>query len=279
RPPVRRAPGANVTAPSATRPSMHRTAFLLRPLLLLCLVLGAPALADEPDVDAGRRQLETIATRLERYEHDAELAKAREAVLEIQAAAQALIDGRTPELQSLDARLAELGEVPEGQDEPGDVARERRALQDQRAAVDAELRQARLAVVEGSQLLERIAAMRQQRFFGLLSERTTPPWRPAFWRQLAASAPRDSSRLERLWQQTRDASLSHWKEAGIQPLVSVVGAGLVLAGSWLLRLRLTGMAATRVPAGRLRRSAPAMLRVVLALVASLCVMQLLRGAL
>src|SRR5690606_12445542 len=173
----------------------------------------------------------------------------------------------------------ELGEVADGQAEARDVSRERRTLQDQRAAVDAELRQARLAVVEGSQLLERIAAMRQQRFFGLLSERTTPPWRPAFWRQLAASAPRDSSRLERLWQQTRDASLSHWKEAGIQPLVSLVVAGLVLAGSWLLRLRLTGMAATRVPAGRLRRSAPAMLRVVLALVASLCVMQLLRGAL
>ncbi|TWH09471.1 DUF3772 domain-containing protein, partial [Pseudoxanthomonas taiwanensis] len=190
---------------------MHRTAFLLRPLLLLCLVLGAPALADEPDVDAGRRQLETIATRLERYEHDAELAKAREAVLEIQAAAQALIDGRTPELQSLDARLAELGEVPEGQDEPGDVARERRVLQDQRAAVDAELRQARLAVVEGTQLLERIATLRQQRFFGMLSERTTPPWRPAFWRQLAASAPRDLGRVRKLWHAVVEASREHWK--------------------------------------------------------------------
>ncbi|KAF1699836.1 DUF3772 domain-containing protein [Pseudoxanthomonas suwonensis] len=259
---------------------MRRTSFLLRPFLLLCLLFVAlPALCEDPDVDKGRRQLETISAQLERYRDDAALAKARETVMGIQAEAQALIDSRSPELQSLDARLAELGEVADGQAEARDVSRERRTLQDQRAAVDAELRQARLAVVEGSQLLERIAAMRQQRFFGLLSERTTPPWRPAFWRQLAASAPRDSSRLERLWQQTRDASLSHWKEAGIQPLLSLAVAGLVLAGSWLLRLRLTGMAATRVPAGRLRRSAPAMLRVVLALVASLCVMQLLRGAL
>jgi len=258
---------------------MHRTAFLLRPLLLLCLVLGAPALADEPDVDAGRRQLETIATRLERYEHDAELAKAREAVLEIQAAAQALIDGRTPELQSLDARLAELGEVPEGQDEPGDVARERRALQDQRAAVDAELRQARLAVVEGTQLLERIATLRQQRFFGMLSERTTPPWRPAFWRQLAASAPRDLGRVRKLWHAVVEASREHWKAAGLQPLVSLGLAVLLAAGAWWLGRRIPELATRHVPPGRLRRSAPPTLRVLLALVAALCVAQLVRGAL
>lgn len=259
---------------------MTRTADLLRPLLFLLLaIVSLPALSDEPDVDKARRQLESIAASLERYEHDAEMAQARETVLAIQAEAQALIDSRAPELQSLDARLAELGEASEGQDEARDVTRERRSLQEQRAAVDAELRQARLALVEGTQLLERIAARRQQRFFGMLSERTTPPWRPAFWRQLADSAPRDLARLERLQAETAKTVRTHWQNAGIQPLASLGVAVLLAAAAWWLGHRVPAVAANRVPPGRLRRSAPAMLRVLLALVASICIVQLLRGAL
>src|SRR5690606_31186766 len=110
--------GANVGTPIAQPPRMTRTADLLRPpLFLLLAIVSLPALSDEPDVDKARRQLESIAASLERYEHDAEMAQARETVLAIQAEAQALIDSRAPELQSLDARLAELGEASEGQDE------------------------------------------------------------------------------------------------------------------------------------------------------------------
>src|SRR5690606_2246005 len=258
--------GANVGTPIAQPPCMTRTADLLRPLLFLLLaIVSLPALSDEPDVDKARRQLESIAASLERYEHDAEMAQARETLLAIQAEAQALIDSRAPELQSLDARLAELGEASEGQDEARDVTRERRSLQEQRAAVDAELRQARLALVEGTQLLERIAARRQQRFFGMLSERTTPPWRPAFWRQLADSAPRDLARLERLQAETAKTVRTHWQNAGIQPLASLGVAVLLAAAAWWL--------------GHRGRSAPARLRVLLALVASICIVQLLRGAL
>lgn len=259
---------------------MRRTPFLLRPLLVLLLAwLTLPALAAEADLDKGRRQLEVISARVDTYEDDATLAQARETVLGIQSTAQALIDSRTPELQSLDARLAELGEVTEGQEEARDVTRERQALQEQRAAVDAELRQARLAVVEGGQLLERIAAMRQQRFYGVLSERTTPPWRPAFWRRLSDSATRDQRRLRALRDEAVEASRAHWNRAGMQPPVSLGLAVLLALGTGWLAGRIPAVAARRVPAGPLRRSAPAVLRVLLALFGSLCVAQLLRGAL
>ncbi len=272
--------GDNVAAPPVLPVPMHRTALLARLSVLLLLAWAtAPALAAGKDLDKDRRQLESISTGLDRYEDDTELARARASVLEIQSAAQALIDSRTPELQSLDARLAELGEAAEGQEEARDVVRERQDLQEQRAAVDAELRQARLAVVEGGQLLERIAAMRQQRFYGVLSERTTPPWRPAFWRQLADSAPRDARRLQRLGAEATRAVQAHWTGAGLQPALSLALAGLLALLAWWLAARVTTTAASRVPAGPLRRSAPAVARVLLALVGSLCVAQLLRGAL
>ena len=255
----------------------HRLLHTFAFLFLACLVL--PALAAEPALDKDRQQLQAISERVDRYEEDAELAQARETVLGIQSAAQALIDSRTPELQSLDARLAELGEVAEGQEEARDVVLERQSLQEQRAAVDAELRQARLAIVEGGQLLERIAAMRQQRFYGVLTERTTPPWRPAFWRQLADSAPRDRARLQALRAEAAKATRAHWREAGMQPVVSIALAVLLALGTWWLATRATTLAANRVPAGPLRRSAPAIARVLLAMLGAICVGQLLRGAL
>lgn len=258
---------------------MRRIPCLLRPLLLLLAMLALPALAAEPDLDQGRRQLATFSARVDSYGDDATLAHTRERVLAIQAGAQALIDTRTPELQSLDARLAELGEAGEAQEEAGDVTRERQGLQEQRAAVDADLRQARLAIVEGGQLLERIAALRQQLFYNQLAQRTTPPWRPAFWRQLDRSSGRDARRLGALRDELLQASRSHWQEAGVQPFASLGLAALLALAAWWLGRRLNPLATTRVPAGPLRRSAPPVLHVLLALLSSLCVTQLLRGAL
>ena len=138
------------------------------PALLTMLLLAAwtwPATAQAPSLERARQQLEQIGARLDEQkgkDDDRALQETREAVLKIQGQAEQTIAERSPELQSLDARLAELGESPAGQgQEAAEVTRERRDLQRQRNQVDAELRQARLASVESAQLLDRIAAARQ----------------------------------------------------------------------------------------------------------------------
>ena len=95
---------------------------LLQPLLsvrllalLLALLAAAPALAQAPSLDQARQQLERIDARLDAQQDDAALQAWRDAVLKIQAQAEQAITERTPQLQALDARLAELGEAAAGQ--------------------------------------------------------------------------------------------------------------------------------------------------------------------
>jgi len=259
------------------------TRFRKAPLLaLLCLLLAlVPALAAETgSVDQARDQLAAIARELDKQVEDIELLRAREAVLRIQDEAQKRVDARTPELESLDARLAQLGQAPEDGREPADVARERRSLQGQRNALDAELRQAGLAVVEAGQLLERIASARQARFHERLAERTTPPWRLAFWQDLADNAPRDLRRLDALWQESARTVRAHWADTPGRPAGLLLAALVVLGlGCWLGWGWVPRLVAGKLPQGRLRRSAPAVARVVIATMAALIVTSLLRAAL
>jgi potassium efflux system protein len=259
--------------------STLRTAPLLA-LLWLLLALAPALAADTAPVDQAREQLAAISRGLDKQTEDIELLRTRETVLRIQEEAQKWVAARTPELESLDARLAQLGEAPADGREPADVVRERKALQGQRNTLDAGLRQAGLAVVEAGQLLEQIASARQARFHDRLAERTTPPWRAAFWQDLADSAPRDLRRLDALWQQAARTVRTHWtawpgRSAGL------LGAALALVGlaGWLGWGWVPGLVAGKLPPGRLRRSAPALVRVAIATVAAVFITHLLRAAL
>ncbi|HRF83909.1 MAG TPA: mechanosensitive ion channel family protein, partial [Pseudoxanthomonas sp.] len=117
--------------------------------LLLALTSAHSALAQAPSLDKGRQQLERIGALLDTPQDDAALQDARNTVLKIQTQAEQASAERAPQLQALDARLAELGEAASGQgQEAADITRERRSLQQQRSELDAELRQAKLASVE-----------------------------------------------------------------------------------------------------------------------------------
>jgi len=249
--------------------------------LLLLLACTWPAAAQAPSLDQARQQLEQIGAKLDERKDDRELQEARDATLKIQAQAEKTIAERSPQLQSLDARLAELGESPAAQgQEASEVTRERRDLQRQRNDVDAELRQAKLASVESGQLLERIAAARQDTFHQRLSERTTPLWSPRLWRDLAENGSRDETRVSRLWQDTTQAVAERW-QSGPQRSIAYLVLALVVAVAlgWFGARTVPRLVGKHIPAGPLRRSAPAVARVVLSTLAALWIVTLLHAAL
>jgi potassium efflux system protein len=254
----------------------------VRVLLLALLMLPAwLAFAQAPSLDQARQQLEKIGATLDGQDDTAQLQASRDAVLKIQAQAEQTIAERTPQLQSLDARLAELGDAPaaKGQ-EAAEVTRERGDLQRQRNEVDSELRQAKLATVESGQLLERIAAARQQSFHQTLSARTTPPWSPGFWRNLADNRDRDSSRMHDLWQDTREAMGQRWHSGPLRSSLYLLLAVLVaVVVGWFGMRTVPRLVGRHIPPGRLRRSAPAVARVLLSTLAAHWIVVLLQAAL
>ena len=261
------------------RPLPHRFSSCL---LALFVALVAPAvLAQATSLDQARRQIEKTGAALEELNDAAALQGARDSTLKIQAQAEKTIAERTPQLQSLDARLAELGDGPDdqGQEAP-EVTRERRDLQRQRNDVDAELRQARLASVEAGQLLERIAAERQQTFHRTLSARTTPPWSPRFWRDLAEGRKRDIARVDSLWNGTRQAVAQRWQSGPLRSSLYLALAVLVAAVvGWFGARTVPRLVGRHIPPGRLRRSAPAVARVLLSTLAAIWIAGLLHAAL
>ncbi|GAB3507411.1 DUF3772 domain-containing protein [Pseudoxanthomonas daejeonensis] len=264
---------------------MHRRAPTTPIALILLLLLAAtwPARAQVPSLDQGRQQLERIGAQLDegKDKDAASLQSARDVVLKVQAQAEKTVAERTPQLQSLDARLAELGDSPaaQGQEAP-EVTRERRDLQRQRNDLDAELRQARLASVESGQLLDRIAAERQENFHQTLSERTTPPWHPRFWRDLGESRARDDARLSGLWKDTRQVVAQRWQSGPLRSSLYLALAALVaVVVGWFGARKVPRLVGRHIPPGPLRRSAPAMARLLLSTLAAWWIVGLVHAAL
>ncbi|MBN8224134.1 MAG: mechanosensitive ion channel family protein [Xanthomonadales bacterium] len=249
--------------------------------LLLALTSAHSALAQAPSLDKGRQQLERIGALLDTPQDDAALQDARNTVLKIQTQAEQASAERAPQLQALDARLAELGEAASGQgQEAADITRERRSLQQQRSELDAELRQAKLASVESAQLLDRIAAARQQTFHDQLFERTTPPWSLRFWRGLAENGDRDEQRVDSLWHDTLDAVAARWRSGPVRS-AAYLGLALLVAVvvGWFGARKVPKLVGRHIPPGRLRRSAPAVARVLLSTLAAWWIVVLLDLAL
>ena len=249
--------------------------------LLLALATTWPALAQAPSPEKARQQLEQIGARLAEQKDDAALQGSRDAVLKIQSQAEQVISERTPQLQSLDARLAELGEAATGAgQEAAEVTRERRSLQAQRNDVDAELRQAKLASLESSQLLEQITAARQETFHDTVFERTPAIWSPRFWHDLVSDGDRDGRRLQRLGARTADTIVARWQSGPLRSAAYLGLAVLVAIGvGWFGARKLPKLVGRHIPPGRLRRSAPAVLRVLLSTLATWWIVNLLDAAL
>ncbi|AZR94876.1 mechanosensitive ion channel protein [Bordetella trematum] len=228
------------------------------PLLMLWLaLLPAPASAQPPADEAeailseARRQLDGLRKSLPELENDDILVKRRSEALEIQAQANAAATTLTPELAGVSARLAELGQAPEGQSEAGDVARQRAQLERDSRNLDSQLKLARLLAVEAQQTAEQISAMRREQFQASLGERRGSVLSAAFWRELKTEAPQDQQRLNDMLDKV--AELINVTPGRVWAMLVALVA-LVLALRYWVSRKILQLTATRVPPGRLRRS-------------------------
>ena len=262
-------------------PSMRQSVLSLTFLCLFALAGAAPAQQPPADMTQARVELAAIDAGLERSHEEEDLLRARDSVLAIQAGADQAVAERSPELESLDARLAGLGDAPaDGGTEPVEIARQRLALQKQRNALDTEIRTARLTSVESAQLLDRIAGLRQARFRATLWERTTPPYLPRFWRALVSSEQRDRARLDGVWNEAAAAFAGSLRaQPARAPLLLALAVLVAVVARWINRSLLQRLATRWLPAGRLRRSGPALASVLVSLVATWLAATLLRGLL
>ncbi|WP_422845579.1 DUF3772 domain-containing protein [Acidovorax sp. M2(2025)] len=208
-----------------------------------------------PGVDVLRQQLDAIPLKLSEADDGRKLLADVNAIGK---AAEQLAARRTEALADIDSRLAGLGPAPAKGAPPDtrDVAEQRAGLAKQRAAIDAELKLARLISVDAEQRGTELIRQRREQFQAALTTRTDSPLGATFWRALRNAAPGDLERLGALGQELRQAARAALASGHRTAfLSSLVGALLLaVAGTWLAERLLVRLAPARLPAGRLRRS-------------------------
>jgi len=245
-----------------------------RYLFVLIALFSAAAFGQEPDsskfFDSARQQIADVRKQLGGDIDDAKLADFREIATAIGTSADALVADRAPKLEALDARIAELGPAPAKGSPPeaSDIAAQRSAIEKQRAALDAEIKRAKLVGVDSQQLIAEIAEASRASFQARLSQRTDTPLSPAFWKGVAGNLVNDGARLDALRIGVVSAVVDGFaSDNRVVAIVGiVVGVLLIVFGRWWAERALMRFTADRVPQGRLRRSALALAIVVVATV-------------
>lgn len=240
---------------------------LIRFLIGLLALSALPSSAEPIDAsklfDGARAQLADMRKQLATGDLDsARLDALRSQNNELVGRAQALIDERTPLLDALDARSAELGPLPQdGTREAADIGAQRKDLERQRASTDADLRRARLILVDAAQISAAISQARRASFLGHLSQRTASPLTATFWRELDGNLDRDRAALQALLAQTRTSFERSFAAANLPRALGAgaLGLGVLCLLPWLTRRVLVPRIAARLQAGRLRRSLAAFL--------------------
>ncbi len=262
-------------------------AWLLGLMLCAALLSGTQVLAAQvnPEPAEVQRTLDAARVQVDKTRKllqadgpipDAELIRLRDEIQSVRADAGGLADKLEPELAGVQARLQELGTPVPGVVEAADIAERRAQLEKARGALDGQVKLARLLAVESGQVSADILALRRQGFQARLGERTASVLNDRFWRDVRAEMPADTSRLALLAGQLRQAAAG--VPAAMWLALALVTLALVVIRIWLGRifLRLT---ASRVPAGRLRRSFYAVAVVVLTVVTPVLIAQSVHFAL
>jgi len=219
-----------------------RAAAVLVTLLGLCAAV-ALAQTDQPqttaELTAALKPLQSTLASLEvtaRYAgNDQELADLAPRLTPLRAELGQEIAALEPRLARIDARLKQLGAPPAPGAPPEDaaLAAERKRLTDDRAAVDAALKQANLLASRAAQLADNIGARRRALLTGRLFARSAGLLDPGFWRETAAGVPTEGAAL-------RDLVRSSWMAARDKVgIATLIAAALVVAGFATAVLMLT----------------------------------------
>ena len=220
--------------------------------------------------DSARQQIAEIRKQLGDDVEPAQLNDFSDLATSIGTSADSIASDRAPKLDALDARIAELGPAPAKGSPPeaADIAAQRTALNQQRAALDAEIKRAKLLKVDSEQLLTQIDEARRAGFQARLSQRTPSPLTPVFWKNIAGALSEDSARLDALRSGVASALGDAFAPDNRVYAIAGIAIGLLLIvfGRWWAERALMRLTADRVPHGRLRRSALALAVVVVATV-------------
>lgn len=224
----------------------------------------AAAPAPAPAASAPVETLPDVAQLRSEFDRLPETAVGADAVRALQgryggliASANKVIAARTGQLNDLNARLGELGPAPAaGASEDPDITRQRQTLTRERNGVDADIRLARLVVVDAQQRSDDLRNRQRDLFEAQLTGRAPSPLGSVFWQQLADAWPDDQARLWPLLDELKAAAVRMGEPGHIGPvLLALVLAVLAMTvGDLAAEHGLARLAQRLLPGGRLRRS-------------------------
>ena len=210
--------------------------------------------AELPDIATLQAQLARLATSADTDEDVRALVAQIESIA---ASAGKLITARTAQLNDLNARLGELGQAPaDGATEDADITRRRATLAKERNSVDADIRLARLVVVDARQRGTELLSKRRSAATERMMERASTPLGRHFWQTLAEAWPADRARLQPLLDELNTAAARAAQPANRSPVLFTLVLTLlaITLGVALIERALVHVAQRVLPAGRLRRS-------------------------
>lgn len=147
-------------------------------------------------VDKTRTTLKDIQTTLQDAKNnlnEQELLELRNRLKTIQSEATTIEESLAPSLESVQARLAELGHLDPALPETSDLKKQRELLKKEATDIDGQLKTIRLVTVETKQVLEDLDARRRAQYQAVISQRGLSIFSSTTWIQIAEQLPHDWS--------------------------------------------------------------------------------------
>ncbi|OUL31450.1 hypothetical protein BV378_01925 [Nostoc sp. RF31YmG] len=237
--------------------------------LFLCLALVATVgvAQAQPDtsltdaqklLDGAEDRLAQVNRQLGSAEETEDFLKLNEQLASVQRDAQAASQQMDGPLADVKARLEQLGAAPTcGPKESSDIANQRRELTARQTKLDDARKRAELLGLDARQAAENVERTRSEKFNQSLTTRSSSPFSPAPWRDLAKAWPSDAGILAAMAGSARAALRAAVAREGYGALIGGLLVALALALPVRIALRRLGrhFVTSRGPGGRLRRSA------------------------